>query len=224
MQPSELGEIPVGWEVKLLSDLVEINSWTLSAKDELDQIDYVEISQVTRGDIGEVSSYTRGEEPSRAKRRLRHGDSVLSTVRPDRGAYFLALYPSKKMIASTGFAVLSGKVIPWSLLQAFITQNSVSIELGRLADGGAYPAVRPDVIGQFPLGIPMSGDLLEQFHSMCALLYEKADKNRQTSKSLHSIRDTLLPKLMSGELRIPDTASTNQKTANSNQTGIVHAQ
>ena len=202
MQPSELEEIPVEWEVKQLADVVDINGWTLGAKDELDQIDYIEISEVMRGEVKKVSSYVRGEEPSRARRRLRHGDSVISTVRPDRGAYFLALKPSNQLIASTGFAVLSARAIPWSFLHSFITQPSVSFELGRLAEGGAYPAVRADVIGGFPLVTPAAGDLLERFHSVCAHLYEKADMSRKANKNLARLRDTLLPKLMSAELRV----------------------
>lgn len=202
MQPSELGEIPVGWEVAPLSTLVDINSWTLSAKDDLEYIDYIEISEVNRGDINQISTYQRGMEPSRARRRLKHGDSAISTVRPDRGAHFLALNPEKHLIASTGFAVLTGRKIPWSLVNAFITQDSVSTELGRLADGGAYPAVRPEVIGRFPMVVPKTGRLLDQFHAICSPLYEKAGYNRKASKSLGTIRDTILPKLMSGELRV----------------------
>lgn len=213
MQPSELGEIPLGWEVKPLSKLVEINSWTLNVKDDLEHIDYIEISEVNRGEINEISRYQRGMEPSRAKRRLKHGDSVVSTVRPDRGAHFLALNPEEYLIASTGFAVLTGRQIPWSLVHAFITQDSVSTELGRLANGGAYPAVRPEVIGSFPLVVPKTGSLLDQFHAICSSLYEKADHNRKTSRSLGMLRDTVLPKLMSGELRVPEARQAGTTTA-----------
>jgi hypothetical protein len=74
---------------------------------------------------------------------LRHGDTVLSTVRPDRGSYFLALNPPENRIASTGFAVLTPTKVPWSFLHAALTQPEVSDHLGHMADGGAYPCRAP---------------------------------------------------------------------------------
>ncbi len=41
---------------------------------------------------------------------------------------------------------------------------------------------------------------------------------------LSNLRETLLPKLMSGELRIPDRMLAKRKTINLEQTGAIHAQ
>jgi len=87
LQDSEIGEIPARWRVGSIESIAEINALTLSRTDPLDVIHYVEISEVMHGDIGHIVRYERGSEPSRARRRLRHGDTVLSTVRPDRGAH-----------------------------------------------------------------------------------------------------------------------------------------
>jgi type I restriction enzyme S subunit len=67
--------LPEGWRLCTVNELCEINSWTLGKKDELDELEYVEISEVSRGDIANISTYKRGDEPSRARRRLRHGDT-----------------------------------------------------------------------------------------------------------------------------------------------------
>ncbi|HEY2084397.1 MAG TPA: restriction endonuclease subunit S, partial [Verrucomicrobiae bacterium] len=88
--------LPKGWRAAAISELCDINAWTLGKGDELEHMEYVEISEVSRGNIMNIQSYERGEEPSRARRRLRHGDTVLSTVRPERGSYFLCLNPSPK--------------------------------------------------------------------------------------------------------------------------------
>ncbi|MHB1101080.1 MAG: restriction endonuclease subunit S, partial [Burkholderiales bacterium] len=102
-QDSEGSKLPVGWRYIPIEELCAINAWTLGKGDHLDTLEYVEISEVSRGNIANIVTYQRGEEPSRARRRLRHGDTVLSTVRPDRGAYFLALNPPENRLASTGF-------------------------------------------------------------------------------------------------------------------------
>jgi restriction endonuclease S subunit len=85
---SALGPVPKGWRVGTISEIAEANAWTLGKNDPLGGLDYIEISEVNRGGIGTIIRYIRGAEPSRARRRLRHGDTILSTVRPDRGLSF----------------------------------------------------------------------------------------------------------------------------------------
>ena len=203
-QESELGDIPRGWEVVTIGEICEINGWTLGKNDRVDTLEYVEISEVSRGDIANMAIYLRGDEPSRARRRLRHGDTVLSTVRPDRGAYFLALNPPENRVASTGFAVLTPSKAPWSFVHAAMTQPEISDHLGHLADGGAYPAVRPEIIGAIKVVIPNSSEILNAFHQICAPLFEMAESNRSESRDLATLRDTLLPKLLSGEVRVAE--------------------
>ncbi len=193
--------LPVGWRLAAIDKVCAINAWTLGKNDDLETLEYVEISEVSRGNIANIATYPRGEEPSRARRRLRHGDTVLSTVRPDRGSYFLALNPPENRVASTGFAVLTPTKVPWSFLHAALTQPEVSDHLGQMADGGAYPAVRPEIIGAMQVALPNEPKILEAFHRTCAPLFEQAEANRTQSRTLATLRDTLLPKLLSGEIR-----------------------
>ena len=203
-EDSEIGEIPDGWTLCTVNDLADVNARTLGQDDALDVIDYVEISKVMRGEVSEVTRYQRGTEPSRARRRLTHGDTVVSTVRPDRGAYFICLHPPETLIASTGFAVATPKKSLWAFLYAALTRPEIGEELGRLADGGAYPAVRPGVIGGLPLVAPRDRRIVDVFERIAQPLLEKAEANRIESRTLATIRDALLPKLLSGETRVPD--------------------
>jgi len=199
---SELGLIPKGWSVRTIQDVSVINNWTLSKADKFETLEYVEISEVNSGNIGAVSTYLRGDEPSRARRRLRHGDTVLSTVRPDRGAYFLSLNPQENRVVSTGFAVLTPTKVPWSFLHAALTLPEVSEHLGHMADGGAYPAVRPEIIGAIQIALSDEPSVLTAFHQTCSSLFEQAECNREQSRMLATLRDTLLPRLLSGELSV----------------------
>lgn len=205
---SELGPIPEGWRINHLSDVSVINALTLAKSDVLQTIEYIEISEVNRGNIARIASYPRGEEPSRARRRLQHGDTVLSTVRPERGCYFLALHPPLNRLVSTGFAVVTPTKVPWSLLHAALTQPEISDHLGQLADGGAYPAVDTDVIRALELVLPVETTLIEEYHRQCASFYQLAEINRNQSRTLSTLRDTLLPKLVSGEVRVGVVAQT----------------
>ena len=184
-----------------VDDVATINATQLRSGDGISAIEYVEISEVSQGYVGKVVKYERGTEPSRARRRVAHGDTVLSTVRPDRRAYFLALNPAPSLVVSTGFAVVSPKTVPWSYLHVALTDPSIFEELGRLADGGAYPAVRPEIIAALELP-KLSDEDLRTFHEVVAPLLERAAANRNESQTLAELRDTLLPKLLSGELRV----------------------
>lgn len=203
-EESELGEIPKGWEPGTIDDIAHINAWTLGRRDALDVIDYIEISEVMRGEIGIVTCYHRGKEPSRARRRLKHGDTALSTVRPDRGAYFLALHPSNSLIASTGFAVLTPKSSNWAFLHVAITRPEFGQELGQLADGGAYPAVSPEVIGDRKIAIPQNSQPIDAFDAITQPVFLRIEEARKESRTLAALRDALLPKLISGELPVKD--------------------
>jgi type I restriction enzyme S subunit len=72
-----------------------------------------------------------------------------------------------------------------------------------LADGGAYPAVRPELIAQTPV-VVATREVLDCFSIRVSPLFAASEKGRQESKVLCQVRDTLLPKLISGELRIPE--------------------
>jgi type I restriction enzyme S subunit len=200
-EDSELGRIPRGWRVGTVDEVANINTRTLGRQDSLDIIDYIEISEVMCGDVATVSRYQRGEEPSRARRRLQHGDTALSTVRPDRGAFFLCLAPPETLVASTGFAVLTPKDGNWAFLHTMVTRKEVGEELGRLADGGAYPAIRPEVVGGLPAVLPDDARLVTVFDELAQPLYLRAGENRSESRILAVLRDALLPKLLSGRLR-----------------------
>ena len=205
--------LPVGWRHAAIEEVCAINASTLGKNDDLELLEYVEISEVTRGNIAKIATYARGEEPSRARRRLRHGDTVLSTVRPDRGSYFLALNPPGNRVASTGFVVLTPTRVPWSFIHAAMTQPEISDHLGQMADGGAYPAVRPEIIGSVKIAAPNEPKILEAFHRSCAPLFEQAEANRTQSRTLAILRDTLLPALLSGKLQVPYDKDLSGKAA-----------
>lgn len=193
--------LPIGWRKSLIKEICEVNSSTLSSKEKIDEIHYIEISEVDKGIIKEIKIFKRGEEPSRARRKLKHGDTVLSTVRPNRGSYFLALYPNENLIASTGFAVFSPTSVPFTFLYLFLTNEEQLEFYGKMADGGAYPAINPSVIMNMEINLP-TNEILEMFHNITGNLLIKAFNNLAENKILSETRDTLLPKLMRGKIEI----------------------
>jgi type I restriction enzyme S subunit len=75
--------------------------------------------------------------------------------------------------------------------------------LAHLADGGAYPAVRPEVVAATPAVVPDS-NVLTAFSRATDSLFAAIAQNERESRTLAALRDALLPKLVSGELRVAD--------------------
>ena len=194
--------LPEGWRWGKLGELCDLNIKTLSKNDKLDWINYIEISEVSQGYIGNVSRYKRGAEPSRARRIINHGDTILSTVRPDRGSYFLSINPEQDLLVSTGFAVFTPSKAPFSFVYLFLTQEESIRYYGFMAHGAAYPAISPEIILNMEVPIPPN-EIFDEFHSNVEALLFKFDLNIKESKYLSQIRDSLLPKLMNGELEVP---------------------
>ena len=193
--------LPKGWKKGKVSDTCKVNVQTLSSKEEIKEIRYIEISEVERGVVKNIAIYKRGEEPSRAKRKLSHGDIVLSTVRPNRGSYFLAFHPENNLIASTGFAVFTTTSVPYSFLYCFLTSKEQIEFYGRMADGAAYPSINPAIIMNIDLIIPPN-DLLKKYDDIVGKLYAKYYTNLKAIKTLIELRDLLLPNLMTGKIRV----------------------
>lgn len=201
-EDSELGEIPRGWEVATLADFATLNpeSWSRASRPAM--VDYVDLSNTKWGRIDDIARYASGAAPSRAQRVLRPGDSIVGTVRPGNGSY--ALISADGLTGSTGFAVLRPKSddsVEFTYLAATAVENIES--LSHLADGGAYPAVRPDAVSGTPV-VRADRKVLAAFSRVTAPLVAKMARNERESRTLAALRDALLPKLISGELRVPD--------------------
>ena len=201
-EDSELGEIPSGWRDGEIQDVAELNPETWGSRNQPLSVRYLDLSNVKHGKIDSVEEYQWEDAPSRARRILKNGDTVVGTVRPGNGSY--CLIGEDGITGSTGFAVLRPKNKNDS---AFVYLGSCSKEnidrLAHLADGGAYPAVRPELVAQTPV-IIAARDLLDCFSRSVSPLFAAAEERKRSSKLLCQARDALLPKLISGEIRIPD--------------------
>ncbi len=201
-EDSELGEIPSGWRVGEIQDIAELNPETWGSRNQPLRVKYLDLSNVKYGKIDCIEKYEWGDAPSRARRILKTGDTVVGTVRPGNGSY--CLIGEDGITGSTGFAVLRPKN---KNDNAFVYLSSCSKEnidrLAHLADGGAYPAVRPELVAQTSV-IVARREVLDCFSNRISPLFTAAEKRKQLSTVLCRVRDALLPKLISGELRIPD--------------------
>lgn len=199
---SNSGGMPEGWEVTTLAAFSSLNpeSWTKRTRPE--KIRYVDLSNTKWGRIESITSYAADDAPSRAQRVLRPLDTIVGTVRPGNGSY--ALISDEGLTGSTGFAVLRPLQREYSDFVFLAATARENIErLSNLADGGAYPAVRPEVVSATQVS-KASQELIRKFSRQVGPMLASIAENERSSSPLAQLRDTLLPRLISGELRVPD--------------------
>lgn len=197
---SELGEIPETWTAAALDDLSILNPevWTKDTRPT--QLHYVDLSNTKWGRIETVTSHDANDAPSRAQRVLRPRDTVIGTVRPGNGSF--AFIAEDGLTGSTGFAVLRPKAADSAefVYLAATAPDNIDV-LAHLADGAAYPAVRPEVVIATPIVRP-NDEVLSRFSQAARPLLDKIAHNHRESRALATLRDTLRPELISGELRL----------------------
>ena len=196
---SPLGQIPQGWEVKKLSDIADVNRTQINARSAPDQLHYIDISSVSPGQIDSITTYAFADAPGRARRSVQHGDVLWSCVRPNLRSHALVMQPQANTIASTGFAVLTAKTVPFTFLYAATTSDDFVGYLTNNASGAAYPAVTAATFEKAELLVPPPA-LLERFGELTIPMAEQVCVLQHQAINLRWTRDLLLPRLLSGNL------------------------
>lgn len=141
-----LGEVPAGWGVKPLKRLVNYNSESLpeTTAPEL-LLKYIDISSVNLvAGITKIEEVEFEKAPSRARRIVRDGDTIISTVRTYLKAITAIQNPEDNTIVSTGFAVIRPqKNIHPSYLGYFLQSDGFIGEVVSKSVGVSYPAINP---------------------------------------------------------------------------------
>ena len=129
--------------IKPLKRLTEINREVLSESTPEDfEIEYVDISNVSgMGRILGTETLLFGKAPSRARRLVRNGDTIISTVRTYLRAITSIQSPPPNLVVSTGFATLTpGPEIDGGFF-AYLAQTEHFIhEVVSRSTGVSYPA------------------------------------------------------------------------------------
>jgi len=195
-------ELPEGWGETNLESYAVLNPESWGAKSAPDQVEYVDLANTKWGTIESTTFYAWKEAPSRAKRVIRNGDTIVGTVRPGNGSY--AFVGRDGLTASTGFAVLRPKQPEFAeFVNCAATKHENIERLEKLADGGAYPAVKPEaVLATATPQVPMQAVLA--FSGVTASMFQRIELSKRESRTLSDTRDLLLARLISGEIRLGD--------------------
>jgi type I restriction enzyme S subunit len=194
-----------------LADVCVFNASTRKPGPPSDLISYIDISSVGSGTVTGAQQVAWADAPSRARRGVSDGDIIFSTVRPARMAFSVMIDPTPETVVSTGFAVMTPRNVPMTLLLALVSHSEFGNFCESVSQGSAYPAVSPEAMGTFPVEIPMA-DRLEQFGDRTEPVVRRAYAGTLETQTLVELRDALLPELLSGRLRVRDAEKVVEET------------
>ena len=209
-ETSELGEVPRGWKGGTVASVALLNAKSLSPRNPPPEINYLDLAGVKANVFDVPQCYSFADAPSRARRVLQEGDCIVGTVRPGNRSFGFIATAQNHLIGSTGFAVLSPKQHWMTAFTYLCATRDESIDrLASLADGGAYPAVRPDVVASTPCTLPPD-EVMKVFDGAARPLLDAIGANSEQAQTLSTLRDTLLPRLISGQLRLPEAQAATE--------------
>jgi len=204
-----LGYIPEHWVVKPLKRWVTINERVLTETTDPEYtFDYLDIGCVGTGRlVGKPKRIKFDDAPSRARRILRRGDTIISTARTYLRAFYFVAEDVSDLVASTGFAVLAPHegVVPEYLgitLQSDpfinrVTANSVGI---------AYPAITETNLGTFHVAMPPDAGeqqaIAEQVLGDTAALNAWIERTQNEIDLIHEFRDRLIADVVTGKVDV----------------------
>lgn len=204
-----LGEVPEHWEVKPLKHWARLNARTLGEKTNPDfEFRYVDIGSVQTGRLAKELERIRFEvAPSRARRVLRRGDTIVSTVRTYLKAIWYVSEDADDLIASTGFAVLTpGKSVEPEYLGYVIQSSALVNRVAANSIGIAYPAIAETVLGRFPVALPPTVDeqqaIVAHIKTESAPLDETIARTEEEIKLIREYRDRLIADVVTGQVDV----------------------
>ena len=204
-----LGEIPKHWEVKPIKYCVITNQESLSeTTDQNYSFRYVDIGNVNQGGIvNPPEEMTFAKSPSRARRIVKKGDTIVSTVRTYLKAIAFIDAEENHLIVSTGFAVLTPQMeLKPKYLYFLMSCEKIIDTIMVLSVGVSYPAINSSDLNSIPLWFPPSLD--EQSKIIQHIENEKNKINNSINKAekqielLQEYRTALISEAVTGKIDV----------------------
>jgi len=211
---SELGETPEGWEVGTLGDAVEQLRGSVNPL-ELPDTTFCHFS-IPAFDDGQWPKQELGESIKSLKSRVPAGVVLLSKLNPEiERVWLVDVEPGDRAVCSTEFVVLAPRAPHGrSFVYCLAGSSLFRQELRGLVTGTSKSHQRAQVTSILGLAVVQpSESLLSQFEETSEPLLARTLECRREARILAALRDALLPKLISGELRIKDAERFTEKVA-----------
>lgn len=198
---SEYGLIPQGWHYSLVGELCK--SISISHKFDAEKLIFLNTGDIEDGRFLHANYMAVSDMPGQAKKTILPGDILYSEIRPINKHYAYVTFPSEDYVVSTKLMVIRASGIDSRRLYHYLTTEDVITKLQMEAESrsGTFPQIRFDNISKLPILI--ADDVTEAaFTTLLHTVYDQIEYNNSENEKLASLRDSLLPRLISGEIDV----------------------
>lgn len=184
---SELGLIPQGWTVQAVGSLLVPKRG----------------KSITRSKCveGEIPVVAGGLDPAYFHNQSNVSSPVVTISASGANAGFVRLYQQDIWASDCSF-VGSEQTDSIYFWYVFLKTNQEKIYF--MQQGAAQPHIYPSDLMRLTICTPLSKELRVSFNSLVSTLFEKIERSDKLATTLTQVRDSLLPRLISGKLRLPE--------------------
>ena len=191
-----------GWSVSAVGDILDLKKDGIKPTDFPDEVfDHYSIPAY---DEGRRPAADTGESVKSGKYVVPEGCVMISKLNPRIPRVWLpVLHPERRSISSTEFLVSVPRDVSREYVYGLYTSSAFMDEFAGLVTGtsGSHQRVKPEYLLAMKVVKP-SPDCIEAFAKLVRPLHERTSLNVQEVKTLAAARDALLPKLLSGDIRV----------------------
>jgi type I restriction enzyme S subunit len=204
-QGSPLGQIPKGWIVGKVSDLAALNRGAVNPGNfPTETFDHFSLPAF---DNSRTPKIELGSAIMSNKFTVTPNSVLLSKLNPHIPRIWLPdLHASRRSVCSTEFMVACSKPgVSREYLFSLFTNSSFASLYGTLVTGttGSHQRIKPESVLAMEIVVPAQA-LIGAFTAVAKPMFDRINRNLEQSRTLAALRDTMLPELLSGELRIPE--------------------
>jgi type I restriction enzyme S subunit len=195
---SELGKIPEGWKATILEEIMNLRREKFKSYNEWKNEKLLDLGRFPQKSLT-INEHGKGEEIKTSAFKFYKGDILFGAVRP----YFhkVVIAPFDGVTNQSVFVIFPKKQEFYSYLITILFSESTINYATNMASGTKMPVLKYEDLANMNIVLPdfkilsIFNEIVDKFYK---ILIEKVEENQK----LAALRDLLLPKLMSGEIRV----------------------
>ncbi|GAB3369638.1 restriction endonuclease subunit S [Lysobacter rhizosphaerae] len=203
-EDSELGPIPMGWRCVRFGDVATQSKGSINPGARPEQ--KFEHYSLPAFDAGQLPLSEGGEAIKSNKTPVPSGAVLVSKLNPHIPRIWFVGDVAENSVCSTEFLVWAPKPgIGSTFVYCLASSLAFNSVMRQLVTGtsNSHQRVKPDQLAEVQVAA-ISDSSAVAFESIAAPLLRQVERNRQRAATLAQLRDTLLPRLISGKLRLPE--------------------
>jgi len=199
-EDSPLGPIPAGWRVGTLGEVADNPRRGIGADEVEAGTPYIALEHMPRRSIA-LADWATADEIESNKFVFHQGEILFGKLRP----YFhkVGIAPVNG-VCSTDILVIVPKHLEWfGFCAGHFSSDAIIQHADQASTGTKMPRTNWNDLARFEVAIPQR-KVAEAFTNQFKPMIDRIHQGITESRTLAALRDALLPKLISGELRISD--------------------